>query len=542
LQKQSLSANIKLDVLIEWSGKANMVDVNKQIGMRSLDALTTDHLKGKSIFIRCDFNVPLTASEKGYYRVADDARMRRFLDTTFKKIHELTEGDCRIIIGSHLGRPHKQKGHTGWDGIFNIQFVSSHFDTLIRRLYGDTYTIFPPEIIDSHMKHSLEIASHKRMPPGGIKFLPNLRYLLDPSKPDTYRKEFIYELANVSDVYINCAFGCSHRTTKSIKMLPQLMKTQNKLVVAGILLNQEIKKLGRFGQRVKNNPSKTVVVAGGAKVSDKISVLKQFVQVGVKAIFIGGKMANTFLLAQKIKTKMIPFNLTDIPRTLLSSSEENNQNLVNEVSLAVEILEFASDKKVNLIFPEDYKCVDDFKAPTFFIEAEPNLDKVLQLDLGPKTIENFKNKILSNGVENVFWNGPLGAYDHPTSHDYSEGSLELAQLLFEEALTNPNFSAVIGGGDSAAILNKISANQLKNLIKRCIEIQLADPINRDLLNMEFPVDDSYVLWNYLASNFFVSTGGGASLEFLEKFLKDNENGDLASYLPGTSTLMELTAA
>ncbi len=160
-----------------------MSDINKQIGMRSLDALTAEHLRGKSIFIRCDFNVPLVATEKGYYRVADDTRMRRFLDTTFKKIHELTEGDCRIIIGSHLGRPHKQKGHTGWDGIFNIQFVSSHFDTLIRRLHGDTYTIFPPEIIDSHMKHSLEIASHKRMPPGGIKFLPNLRYLLDPSKP-----------------------------------------------------------------------------------------------------------------------------------------------------------------------------------------------------------------------------------------------------------------------------------------------------------------------------------------------------------------------
>jgi phosphoglycerate kinase len=508
--------------------------------MNSLDDLTPDHLRGKSIFIRCDFNVPLVATEKGYYRVADDTRMRRFLDTTFKKIHKLTDGDCRIIIGSHLGRPHKQKGHTGWDGIFNIQFVSSHFDTLIRRLHGDTYTIFPPEIIDSHMKHSLEIASHKRMPPGGIKFLPNLRYLLDPSKPDTYRKEFIYELANVSDVYINCAFGCSHRTTKSIKMLPQLMKTQNKLVVAGTLLNQEIKNLGNFGQRVINHPSKTVIIAGGAKVSDKINVLKQFVHVGVKAIFIGGKMVNTFLIAKKEKLKITPFTLTDIPRTLLSSNEENNKNLVNEVALAGEILDFAKEKQVNLIFPEDYKCVDEFKAPTFFIESEPDFERVLQLDLGPKTIENFKHTILSNGIENILWNGPLGAYDHPTSHDYSEGSLELAQLLFEEALTNQNFSVVIGGGDSAAILNKIGANQLKNLIKRCIEKQLASPINRDLLNLEFPVDDNYVLWNYFSSNFFVSTGGGACLEFLEKFLKNQGSGDLASFLPGTSTLMELT--
>ena len=76
--------------------------MDEQTGMNSLSALTADHLRGKSIFIRCDFNVPLVATEKGYYRVADDTRMRRFLDTTFKKIHELTDGDCRIIIGSHL--------------------------------------------------------------------------------------------------------------------------------------------------------------------------------------------------------------------------------------------------------------------------------------------------------------------------------------------------------------------------------------------------------------------------------------------------------
>ena len=201
-----------------------------------------------------------------------------------------------------------------------------------------------------------------------------------------------------------------------------------------------------------------------------------------------------------------------------------------------------NEKKVDLLFPEDYKCVDEFKSPTFFVETEPDFDKVLQLDLGPKTMESFKTTILSNGIENVFWNGPLGAYDHPTNHDFAEGSLELAQILFEEALTNQKFSVVIGGGDSAAILNKIGSNQLKNLIKRCIEKQLAGPINRDLLSMEFPVDDTYVLWNYLSSNFFVSTGGGASLEFLEKFLKNEGNGDLASYLPGTSTLMELTAA
>ena len=516
--------------------------MTEQIGMASLDSLNSNHLKGKTIFIRCDFNVPLAATDKGYYRVADDTRIRRFLDTTFKKIHEITEGDCRIIIGSHLGRPHKQKGYTGWDGIFNIQYVSSHFDTLIRWRYGDTYTIFPPEVIDSHMKHSLEVASHKRMPPGGIKFLPNLRYLLDPRNPDANRKEFIDELASVSDVYINCAFGCSHRVTKSLKMLPQLMREQKKLVVAGVLLQQEIQKMGNFARRVINHPGKTVVIAGGAKVSDKINILKQFVHSGVKAIFIGGKMVNTFLLAKKDKFKMKPFCLDDIPATLQSANIENNENLVKEVHQAGEILDLAEDKGVELKFAEDYKCVDEFKSPNYLIRSEPDMNKELQLDLGPKTIENFRKTLLSDEVENVFWNGPLGAYDHSGSHEYAEGSLELALLLFGEALTNPSFSVVIGGGDSAAILNKIGANQLKTLIKRRIEKQLAEPINRDLISLTFPVDDSYSLWNYLSSNFFVSTGGGAALEFLENFLKDKGNDNLASYLPGTSTLMELAAA
>ncbi|KMP12470.1 phosphoglycerate kinase [Candidatus Nitromaritima sp. SCGC AAA799-A02] len=515
--------------------------MNEQIGMVSLDSLKSSDLKGKTIFIRCDFNVPLVATEKGYYRVADDTRIRRFLDTTFKKLHELTDGDCRIIIGSHLGRPHKQKGHMGWDGIFNIQFVSSHFDTLIRQLHGDTYTIFPPEIIDSHMKHSLEIASHKRLPPGGIKFLPNLRYLLDPSNPDAYRKEFIDELAKVSDVYINCAFGCSHRVTKSIKMLPQRMRAQKKLVVAGVLLHQEIKNLGNFGRKVINHPGKTVVIAGGAKVSDKIAILKQFVRTGVKAIFIGGKMVNAFLLAQQEKSKIKPFQLKDLPATLLSKSDESNQNLVSEVHLAEEITDLAQQKGVELLLPEDYKCVAEYKAPTYYVKDCPDFNKELQLDLGPKTIDSFSQKIL-DGVENVFWNGPLGAYDHPSSHDYAEGSLELAQLLFGAALMNQNLSVVIGGGDSAAILNKIGINQLKKLVRGRIEIQLAEPINRNLLSMEFQVNDSYVLWNYLTANFFVSTGGGAALEFLEKFFNREGKDDLASYLPGTSTLMELAAA
>ncbi|HID38845.1 MAG TPA: phosphoglycerate kinase, partial [Calditrichaeota bacterium] len=306
--------------------------------MTQLGELKPDDLRGKTIFIRCDFNVPLRSTPKGLYRVADDTRIRRFLDLTFRKIHELTDGDCRIIIGSHLGRPHETKDQTGWDGIFNIQFVSSHFDTLIRRIYGDTYTIFPPETMDSHMQHSLDIVSHKRLPPGGIKFLPNLRYLLDPKNTDLYRIEFIAKLADVADVYINCAFGCSHRITKGIKLLPQLMRQEGKLVVSGVLLYEEIYRLGKFAGKILSQPKKTMVVTGGAKISDKIEILKQFVSTGVKSILIGGKMANAFLLAQQQKELLQPFQKDTLPAKLQSQVEATNNELLHEINLAEKII------------------------------------------------------------------------------------------------------------------------------------------------------------------------------------------------------------
>ncbi|MEK9628986.1 MAG: phosphoglycerate kinase [Nitrospinota bacterium] len=512
-------------------------ETSNLIGMAQLADLKPSDLRGKTIFIRCDFNVPLRHTSKGLYRVADDTRIRRFLDLTFKKIHELTEGDCRIVIGSHLGRPHKNKDHSGWDGVFNIQFVCSHFDTLIRRVYGDTYTIFPPETLDSHMKHSLEIVAHKRLPPGGIKFLPNLRYLLDPKNTDLYRKEFIAKLADIADVYINCAFGCSHRITRSIKLLPQMMRANDKKVVAGVLLYEEINRLGAFAGKVLANPKKTMVIAGGSKITDKIKILQQFVETGVHSIFIGGKMANSFLMAQQQKDLLKPFSLETIPVKLASSEANENQELLDEVNLAEKILDLAEEKKVSIILSEDYKVVSEFKSTSFENKTTLDFSKEIQLDLGEKTITQFEEKL--KGIENVFWNGPLGAYDHPISTNYAEGSLEIAKLLFRNAILNPNLSIVIGGGDSAAILNKIGGSELKKMIKRQIGKIIPSTVNRNQISIDFLENDSYQLWNYFANNFFVSTGGGASLEFLEGFLAGEAQGDMASYLPGTATLMEL---
>lgn len=514
--------------------------MNDETGLPTLDSLRPADLMGKTIFIRCDFNVPVEVTSNNYYRVADDTRIRRFLDLTFKKIHDLTDGNCRMIIGSHLGRPHKEKDHSRWDGVFNMQFVCTHFDTLIRKTYGDRYTIFPPEVIDSHLKNSLEICANNRMPLGGIKFLPNLRYLLDPENPDAYRKEFIEELARVSDVFINCAFGCSHRLTKSIKMLPQIMRQQGKLAMSGILLHEEIKYLNLFGKRILANPKKTALIAGGAKIADKIGILKQFVESEIKLIFIGGKMVNAFLLAKAHKDKSASLKVQDIPTSLRETTEEKNQTLLEEIRLADEIIALAATKNVSIMFPEDYKVVREYKDTGFSIKSLPDFNNELQLDLGPRTIAGFPQNLL-DGVENIFWNGPLGAYDHPTCSSYAEGSLELAKILFAAAIEDERISVVIGGGDSAAILNKFNIADMKVLLRKQIEKQLPPTINKTLLTIDFNDTDTYILFNYFISNFFVSTGGGAALEFLEGFLKDKGQSLAAAYLPGTATLMELAA-
>ena len=515
------------------------ISENKLILPR-LEDLRPEHLVNKTIFIRVDFNVPLISTPKGY-RVGDDTRIRRFLDLTFKRIHELTDGNCRIIIGSHLGRPHKKLDRHGWDGIFNIQFVCSHFDSLIRQLYGDTYSIFPPEITDSNFKSSLEICFNHQLPAGGIKFLPNLRYLLDPSNPDTYGQEFIEQLGKVSDVFINCAFGCSHRVTKSIKLLPQIMRKAGKLAVAGTLLHEEITQLGQFGKRVLNHPEQTALIAGGAKIADKIGILKQFVTSKIKLIFIGGRMVNAFLLARKLEDVIDTLTLKHIPTKMYESKcEEECQELINEVKLAHEILTLAQQNDVQIIFPDDYKITKDYFETDYTIQSEPDFSQDFQLDLGPKTIVNYTKNILQKGkIKQVFWNGPLGAYDHPHCDHYAEGSVKLAQVLFAAAIANQDLSVVIGGGDSAAILNKIKIEELKNLIRKQVVQQLNQPINPDLISIDFNVDDTYTLFNYFTSNFFVSTGGGASLEFLEGYLKDKGKATIESYLPGTAILLEL---
>ena len=499
--------------------------------MHLLENLHTEDLLNKTIFIRVDFNVPLQQRAHGRYLVADDERIRRFLDTTFKRIHQLTQGNCRIIIGSHLGRPHKSQGHAHWDGIFNLQFVCSHFETLMKKEYEDSYIVFPPEAMDSQLTDSLEILKKNQLPLGGIKFLPNLRYLLE--KESEYREKFVENLADMCDVYINCAFGTSHRDSRSITALPRIMKKKGKIYVAGLLLSEEVSKIGGLGKRIIQNPSQTIFIAGGSKVSDKIGILKEVVLSGVSRVLLGGKMVNAFLLAQN--SQGTP---RELPEKLKPKKKEDEESVLKEVQLAWEILETAREKGVEIVFPVDYKVAPDFQSGKFKTVESPDFQNELQLDIGKKTIQMYAKMLLDDKVRNVFWNGPLGAFDHPTNDGYAEGSVEIGQCLYMKCLREGNSLVVIGGGDTAAVVHQFNFSETKRWIEEELRKMISTNINQELFGINFMDRDLYTFLNYFAKNFFISTGGGASLEFLEAFLKDKGQSPLGNYLPGTKVLEE----
>lgn len=498
--------------------------------MKLLENLKAKDLLNKTIFIRVDFNVPLQRKAPGRFMVTDDERIRRFLDTSFKRIHELTHGNCRIIIGSHLGRPHKHLDDTSWDGIFNLQFVCSHFETLLKKKYEDSYIVFPPESMDSQLKHSIEMVKKNQLPLGGIKFLPNLRYLL--KRETSYRNEFIKDLANICDVYINCAFGASHRETRSIITLPKLMKKRGKLAVAGMLLDEEILRLGELAGRILKHPEQTAFIAGGSKVSDKIRIIKQFALSGISHILLGGKMVNAFLFARDLKKCK-----EKLPAKLKTNAEEE-KSFREEIRLAGEILEEAEKNGVEIVFPADYKVSSDFDSPKFSISEAPDFNKELQLDIGPKTIKKFSDILFKKNIKNIFWNGPLGAFDHPTNKGYSRGSVGIAQCLFNKCIRNKDSLVVIGGGDTAAIVQQFNLSSIQKEFLKELNKVIADNINHRLFEIKFFNHDLYTLVNYFAKNFFISTGGGASLEFLEAFLKDKGKKSLSQYLPATKVLMD----
>lgn len=370
---------------------------------------------GKKVLVRCDFNVPL---DKETGKITDNRRIRAAIPT----IEYLIDHNAKVILCSHLGRP---------KGEFNLKYSLKPVAEELSKLLGKEVKLAKDVIGEDAEKLTSEIKE------GEVVLLENVRFHKEEEENDP---EFAKKLASFAEIYVNDAFGTAHRAHASTAGVADYLPA-----VSGFLIEKELEFLGN----ALDNPERPfVAILGGAKVSDKIGVIENLLD-KVDTLIIGGGMAYTFYKAQghSIGT---------------SICEEDKIDLAND------ILNKAKEKNVEILLPIDNHVSAEYsnEAEDKYIDSVEIPEGFMGLDIGPKTIELFKNAI--KNAKTVVWNGPLGVTEFSK---FEEGTKAIAEALAEtEAVT------VIGGGDSAAAVEKFG---------------LADKITH------------------------ISTGGGASLEFLE---------------------------
>ncbi|MCS7244756.1 MAG: phosphoglycerate kinase [candidate division WOR-3 bacterium] len=359
--------------------------------MKVLSILDIDKnlLKGKRIFLRVDFNVPIENDI-----VVDDYRIIKSLAT----IRYLLDLGCILILASHLSRP------KGINLNYSLKPVAKHLSNLLNKEVK-FIEIYESNYIDYLKKVQNEVLKLKS---GDVLVLENLRFSEGEEKNDT---TLIDELYKLGEIYVNDAFGTSHRKHASVYGLA----LKYNIRLAGILMKNEIDYL----YKVKENPTKPFYsIIGGAKVIDKIKVLENLIKVSDKML-IGGAMAYTFL---KVKNVPIGNSLVD------SESFE----------FAKEFLEKYQNK---VILPIDHVVKN-----SVIKEVENIEENYLGMDIGSRTIELFK-KELSN-AKMIFWNGPLGKFEEK---EFSNGTIEIAKYLSK--LTKDGTITVIGGGDTVSAIH-----------------------------------------------------------------------------------------
>ncbi len=372
-------------------------------------------VKDRKVFVRVDFNVP--QDDAG--RITDDTRIRAALPT----IRELSAKGAKVILASHLGRP---KG--GPDPKFSLRPAAERLAELLGR---------EVDMADDCVGPAVK-AKVDALRPGDVLMLENVRFHPEEEKND---EGFARQLADLAEVYVNDAFGTAHRAHASTAGVARFLHP----AAAGLLMQKEIEFLGKA---ITDPDRPFLSILGGAKVKDKIGVIKNLLN-KVDTLIIGGGMAYTFLKAKGY----------EIGRSLLDA--EN-------VGFAGDMLGAAKAKGIRLLLPVDVVATDDFKAPTL-IKTVP-VDQIpaeLQgVDIGPETIKLFSAAI--KAAKTVVWNGPMGVFEEPR---FAAGTKAVA-----EAMASSGATTIIGGGDSAAAVEQMG---------------------------------------YAGRMTHVSTGGGASLEFLE---------------------------
>ncbi len=384
-----------------------------------MDKLTISDLdlKGKRVFIRVDFNVPLKDAV-----VTDDTRIRETLPTLRLAIQK----GARLVLASHLGRP---KG--GPDSKFSLKPAARKLEELLGKPVAFALDCVGPGAE----------GQSKALRDGEVLVLENVRFHPEEEKND---EAFSKQLAALCDGLFVCdAFGSAHRAHASVVGITRFVKQS----AAGLLMEKELSYLGK----ALTNPARPfVAILGGAKVSDKIEVVENLMKIA-NAMLIGGGMAYTFLKADG----------QPIGKSLVED---------DKLELARRLRDEARQRRFALLLPVDHVVGAEFKADTaartVSVSATP--DGWMGLDIGPKTIETYRQKIA--GAKTIVWNGPMGVFEMPA---FAKGTLEVAKAI--AATTSSGATSIVGGGDSVAAVHQSG---------------VADKISH------------------------ISTGGGASLEFL----------------------------
>jgi phosphoglycerate kinase len=374
-------------------------------------------LRGKRVFIRVDFNVPLKDGV-----VTDDTRIRETLPTLKLAI----EKGGRLVLASHLGRP---KG--GPDAKYSLKPAAKKLEDLLGKP-----TAFANDCVGSDAE-----AKSKALKDGDILVLENVRFHPEEEKND---ETFSKQLAALCDGLFVCdAFGSAHRAHASVVGITRFVQKS----AAGLLMEKE---LAYIGKAISNPTRPFVAILGGAKVSDKIEVVENLMKVA-DAMLIGGGMAYTFLKSQGL----------EIGKSLVEE---------DKLDLARKILADAKQKNFKFLLPVDQVVAPEFKAdaPSKIVDAGATRPDYMGLDIGPKTIAAYAAEIAK--AKTIVWNGPMGVFEMPA---FARGTLEIAKAV--AAATKAGSISIVGGGDSVAAVHQSG---------------LADQISH------------------------ISTGGGASLEFL----------------------------
>jgi triosephosphate isomerase len=372
-------------------------------------------VKNKRVIVRCDFNVPMQDGA-----ITDDSRIRAALPT----VKYLMEHDARVILMSHMGRP---KGEPKME--FTMKPVAERLSEL---LGTDVVFVSSPQVVDDAVRKAAD-----ELKPGQVMLLENVRFRREETENDP---AFAKELASLAEIFVQEAFGTAHRAHASTAGIADYLPA-----VSGYLIEKEVKFLG---DAVESPKRPFVAILGGAKVKDKIPVIRNLIS-KVDTLLIGGGMAYTFFKSEGC----------EVGNSILDE---------DSIDLAASLMKEAKDAGVEMLLPVDIVCADKFDndANTKVVPYNEIPADMEGLDVGPETVKLYGEKIRKAAT--VVWNGPMGVFE---MDNFARGTNGIAEAMAECPGTT-----IIGGGDSAAAVRKAG---------------LADKMTH------------------------ISTGGGASLEFLE---------------------------